>query len=124
VLQRISSFTGGMAEATVMLENEADFADRQQNNYQTSPYLLEAMFQTVVFQTLLEQQGQAATIALPYAVGEIQYLQPGGDQGEFRVQARRRDEDPAGIIWDAVVYSEAMEPVVMARGLEMRWLSL
>ena len=124
VLQRISSFAGGIAEAAVALQNEADFADRTNNDYQTSPYLLEAMFQTVVFQTLLEHQGQAATIALPYAVGEIKYFQPGDDQGEFRVQARRREEDPAGVIWDAVVYSEAMEPVVMARGLEMRWLSL
>ena len=124
VLQRISSFSGGMAEATVTLETETDFTDRLHNNYQTSPYLLEAMFQAVVFQTLLEQQGQAATIALPYAVGEIQYHQQGASQGNFKLQVRRRGEDPAGTIWDARVVNEAMEPVVAARGLEMRWLSL
>ena len=124
VLQRISSFAGGIAEAAVALQNEADFADRTNNDYQTSPYLLEAIFQTIVFQTLLEQQGQAATIALPYAVGEIQYYQPGVSQGSFQVQARRRSADHAGVIWDAMVVNAAMEPVIAARGLEMRWLSL
>jgi acyl transferase domain-containing protein/NAD(P)-dependent dehydrogenase (short-subunit alcohol dehydrogenase family) len=124
VLQRIGSFAGGIAEAAVALQNEADFAARPNNDYQTSPYLLESIFQTIVFQTLLEQQGQAATIALPYAVSEIHYYRQGASQGNFKVQARRRSADPTGAVWDAIVVNDVMKPVVAARGVEMRWLSL
>jgi len=123
-LQKISSCGAGLVEAEFVLPQQVDFADRRSNDYQTSPYLLEAMFQTVVFQTLLEQAAEVTTIALPYAVGELEYHQASPAKGRLRLQARRRGEDAAGAIWDAAVYDETGRPIQSARGLEMRWLTL
>jgi acyl transferase domain-containing protein len=124
LLHKISSGGKGLVEAEFVLPQQVDFADRRANDYQTSPYLLEAMFQTVVFQTLLEQAAEVTTIALPYAVGELEYHQASPVKGRFRLQARRRGEDAVGVIWDAAVYDATGQPIQSARGLEMRWLSL
>ncbi|MGD9665538.1 MAG: SDR family NAD(P)-dependent oxidoreductase [Novosphingobium sp.] len=123
-LQKISSCGKGLVEAEFVLPQQVDFADRRSNDYHTSPYLLEAMFQTVVFQTLLEQAAEVTTIALPYAVGELEYHQASPAKGRLRLQARRRGEDAAGAIWDAAVYDETGRSIQSARGLEMRWLTL
>ena len=125
VLDAITGIGADSVEVTTVLQESRDFATHPQPPYQAMPYLLEAMFHAVDFQTLLMlEAGREKMIVLPYAFSTINFHRHCKAGEHFRVQARRRSQNENGVIWDAVVFDVENHPVISARGLEMRWLFL
>ena len=125
VLHELSRLSTDSVEAIAVLPRQADFADRRQNGYLTLPYLLEAVFQTAVFQRLLQPRDRSAAIALPYAIGELRYHPAAAPlQGPVRIQARKVADDAGAMVWDAVAYDERQQRLLSVNALELRWICL
>ena len=125
VLDAITGLGDAAVEARTILQPPADFADPSPTHYQLPPYLLEAVFHAVVFQTLLTgEAGTATRIVLPYGFAAIDFHSSVCPPGAYRVRAIRRSCDDSGVVWDATVCAEDGRAVLAVQGLEMRWLSL
>ena len=123
VLHGLSRLSSDTVEAVAVLPRKPDFAYRRQNGYLTSPYLLEAIFQTAVFQRILQPRRATVAIALPYAIGEVLYQRTAEPLlGPVRIQARKIIDDAQAMVWDAVAYDDRDRLLLSVNALELRWI--
>lgn len=131
VLDAITGIGADSVEARTIQQEPLDFLDPaggtplQPAAYQAAPYLIEAIFHAVDFQTLLtlgEERNKG--IVLPYGFASIDIYRFAEAGEACIVQARQRSRSGSGVTWDAVVADAAENVLVAAKGLEMRWLSL
>lgn len=125
MLHELSRLSTDSVEAIAILPRQADFADRRQNGYLTLPYLLEAVFQTAVFQRILQSRDRTEAIALPYATERFfisrrrARCRVRSDSGAKNYRRFFRDG-----FWDAVAYDERQQRLLSVNALEMRWICL
>ena len=125
VLDAISGIGTDTVEVRTILQESTDFAGKPPAQYLVMPYLLEALFHAVDFQTLLTMEaGRPPVIVLPYAFAAIDFYRQVATGESCRIQARCRSRSETGVVWDAAVYDGRDQVVLTAQGLEMRWLSL
>ena len=125
VLDAITGIGADSVEVRTILQESTDFAGKPPAQYQVMPYLLEALFHAVDFQTLLTMEaGRPPVIVLPYAFAAIDFYRQVATGESCRIQARCRSRSETGVVWDAAVYDGRDQVVLTAQGLEMRWLSL
>ena len=124
VLDAITGIGADSVEVSAFLQETVDFADHPPTRYQAMPYLLEAIFHAVDFQTLLTMGAEREkTIVIPYAFSAIDFHRSCSGASRYRVQAHRRSRNESGVVWDAVAFDSENCPALSVQGLEMRCLS-
>jgi hypothetical protein len=98
---------------------EDDFANLPGPQYQYSPYLLEALMHLSVPYAMF-QEFETRNI-IPSALGEVRFTRRCRPGERLTLEARLTLKDDKGITWDAVVFDEAGEVVLLAQDITFRW---
>lgn len=134
LLQQISLLGPDFAAALARIPTLPDFAKendadellrRPSQRYQFEPYALESIFQLIAFQaSLLQLPLEETPFLIPYAVDEIFLYRRCAPGDELQVQARRRNQDDKGVVWDALALDSEGNAVLSATGVNLQWVTL
>jgi malonyl CoA-acyl carrier protein transacylase len=121
----IESFDGaspGVARGRTTYREAGDFAHLRKVRYQYSPYLFEALMQSVYFSIVAIDPSERRSM-LPVEIGEMRFLRPCRLGEQITVEARLRAQDEAGQTWDARGLDAQGRPLMQVWGMRMHWVS-
>jgi NAD(P)-dependent dehydrogenase (short-subunit alcohol dehydrogenase family) len=99
---------------------QADFATAGKGAYQYSPYVLEALLHLPFFHVVMREQGSKKFL-IPQGLGELAWTRPCRDEERLTLEARLKQEDEAGVTFDAWALDDAGTPIMQVRDLVLRW---
>ncbi|MGD0827670.1 MAG: SDR family oxidoreductase [Desulfobaccales bacterium] len=112
----------GVARGRTTCREGGDFAHLRNARYQYSPYLFEALMQSVYFSIVAMDPSERRSL-LPIEIGEMRFLRPCGVGEQITVEARLRAQDEAGHTWDARGLDDQGRPLMQVWGMRMHWVS-
>ena len=112
----------GVARGRTIYREAGDFAHLRNARYQYSPYLFEALMQSVYFSIVAMDPSERRAM-LPVEIGEMRFLRPCRVGEQITVEARRRAQDEAGQTWDARGLDDQGRPLMQVWGMRMHWVS-
>ena len=112
----------GVARGRTTYREAGDFAHLRNARYQYSPYLFEALMQSVYFSIVAMDPSERRSM-LPVEIGEMRFLRPCRVGEQITVEARRRAQDEAGQTWDARGLDDQGRPLMQVWGMRMHWVS-
>ena len=112
----------GVARGRTTYRENGDFAHLLHARYQYSPYLFEALMQSVYFSIVAMDPSERRSM-LPVEIGAMRFLRPCRVGEQITVEARRRAQDEAGQTWDARGLDDQGRPLMQVWGLRMHWVS-
>ncbi len=112
---------GGIRGRFTYRESE-DFSDPLKTRYQYTPYLLEAILQTVCFYVIMVDTDEPRS-TIPYGVGEMLFTRKCRPGEQIAIEARMKDQDEENIRWDARAVDDSGKVIMTVHDLVMRWFS-
>jgi NAD(P)-dependent dehydrogenase (short-subunit alcohol dehydrogenase family)/acyl carrier protein len=97
-----------------------DFKSPRETNYQYSPYLLEALLQMVNFHIIMRDQAEQRSV-IPLRIGHMLFWRRCADGEEVTLEARMKEQDDEGIIWDARAVARDGKVIMTVKNLSMGW---
>jgi hypothetical protein len=122
VIELLDGAGPGVARARTTYREAGDFAHLLHTQYQYSPYLFEALMQSVYFSIVAMDPSERRSM-LPVEIGAMRFLRPCRVGEQITVEARRRAQDEAGQTWDARGLDDQGRPLMQVWGLRMHWVS-
>jgi hypothetical protein len=122
VIESLDGAGPGVARGRTTYLESSDFAHLPHARYQYSPYLFEALMQSVYFSIVAMDPSERRSM-LPVEIGAMRFLRPCRVGEQITVEARRRVQDAAGQTWDARGLDDQGRPVMQVWGLRMHWIS-
>ncbi len=112
----------GGARGRMTYRESGDFAHLRNARYQYSPYLFEALMQSVYFSIVAMDPSERRSM-LPVEIGEMRFLRPCRVGEQITVEARLRTQDEAGQTWDARGLDDQGHPLMQVWGMRLHWVS-
>jgi malonyl CoA-acyl carrier protein transacylase len=109
----------GVVRGQTTYQQVSDFAHLQNAQYQYSPYLFEALLQSVGFSiaAMVPTQRQAL---VPVEVGEMRFLRKCREGEQITLEARMRAEDEKGFVWDARGIDDQGRTIMQVCGMRLQ----
>ena len=122
VIESLDGAGPGVARGRTTYRENGDFAHLRNTRYQYSPYLFEALMQSVYFSIVAMDPSERRSM-LPVEIGAMRFLRPCRVGEQITVEARRRAQDETGQTWDARGLDDQGRPLMQVWGLRMHWVS-
>lgn len=121
VIQEVAGTSADSIKGTMLYRQSTDVAGTSAPLH-TSPYLLEALMQLVLFHGLLRQVDKGLGL-LPVGINSLRFARLCRDGETLTLEAHLRSSAPSRQIWDACGFDNEGRPVMLVEGLIMRSLT-
>ncbi len=121
VIQEVAGTSADSIRGTMLYRLSHDIAGTSAP-LSTSPYLLEALMQLVLFHGLL-RPGDKALGLLPVGIGSMRFARLCQDAEVLTLEARLREVTSSMQVWDACAFDAKAQPLMQVEGLIMRALT-
>ena len=123
---RVMDFLDGAGPGAVRggttYRETSDFATLRNAQYQSSPYLFEALLQVVNFYIVAMDPSERRSM-VPTEIGEMRFLRKCRAGEQITLEARMRAQDDEGLVWDARGVDGQGCTVMQVYGIRMHWVS-
>ncbi|MDI6853084.1 MAG: SDR family NAD(P)-dependent oxidoreductase [Deltaproteobacteria bacterium] len=120
VMEEVEGIGRNAIRASFRHRFQADFAGAGKVAYQYSPYVLEALLHLPFFHVVMREQGSKKFL-IPKSLGELAWTRPCRDGERLILEGRLKQEDRAGVTFDARALDDAGIPIMQVRDLALRW---
>ncbi len=122
LLKEIEGSAPGKIRGFFVYREDLDFFDLPDNNYQYSPYLLEALFQIASFYIITRDRTEPRNL-IPQSIGLIVFGRNCVKGETIRLDAVVRSINEQGFTWDLIASSGTGEVLMRVEDLVLRWFS-
>jgi acyl transferase domain-containing protein/NAD(P)H-dependent flavin oxidoreductase YrpB (nitropropane dioxygenase family)/NAD(P)-dependent dehydrogenase (short-subunit alcohol dehydrogenase family)/acyl carrier protein len=122
LLEEVEGSAPGKIRGFFVYREEADFLDLADNNYQYSPYLLEALFQIASFYIITRDRSEPRNL-IPQSIGMIVFGRKCVKREAIRLDGVIKSINEQGFTWDLMASSNTGEVLMGIEDLVLRWFS-
>ncbi|MGC9196969.1 MAG: polyketide synthase dehydratase domain-containing protein [Syntrophobacteraceae bacterium] len=122
VMDSLDGAGPGTIKGRTLYRVSTDFTHPNPAAYQYSPYLLEALLQTVCFYIGMRDENEKRSM-IPLGFEYMSFERTCADGEEIVLEARMREQDEAGIVWDAQALDRNRKVIMVLKGLRMAWFA-
>lgn len=122
VMERLDGAGPAVVRGRTTYRETSDFADLPSARYQYSPYLCEALLQLAAFHLAATEPAERRSM-IPLEIGEMRFLRQCRAGEQIILEARLRERDEDGLVWDARGIDEQGRIIMQIQGLRMHWVS-
>lgn len=123
VIESVDGTCPGFIRGRIKYPQTKDFSNCASDNYQYSPYLLEALMQLVNFYLVIRNPAESRSM-IPYRIGQVFFSRKCEEGENLVVEGYLRSQGEDGIIWDARGLDEQSNTILAAKSIMFRWFSL
>ena len=120
VLYGFDGTAPGLNAGCMVYAEERDFAGRDDNRYQYSPYVLEALLQTAHFYPHMRDERDERS-ALPMRIGRLRIGRRAVPAERIRVEGRLTADKESGMLWNLRAVSQSGEVLLEVWDFLVRW---
>ena len=122
VLESLDGAGPGVVRGRTSYHETSDFAQLRNARYQYSPYLFEALLQLVAFHLAATNSAERRSM-IPMEIGEMRFSRQCREGESITIEARLREQDASGLVWDARGIDDQGTTLMQIQGLKMHWVA-
>ena len=122
VLESLDGAGPGVVRGRTSYRETADFAHLSSTRYQYSVYLFEALLQLVGFYPAAIDPAERRSM-IPLQIGELRFSRTCRAGEPIILEARLREQDDAGLVWDARGVDDQGNAIMHVQNMRMQWVS-
>ncbi|MGQ9687374.1 MAG: SDR family NAD(P)-dependent oxidoreductase [Desulfobaccales bacterium] len=123
VVEALEGAAAGCIRGTMVYREIQDFPGQGRNNYQYSPYLLEAFLHLANFYVVMRDDKEERRM-IPVSIGELLFTRRCREGERLVLDARLQNENPESAIWAGRALDDTGAVVMQVSGLQLRWFTI
>ncbi len=121
VMEVLDGAGPGVVRGRTTYRETGDFANMRNAQYQYSPYLFEALLQLAGFHVAATDSSERRSM-VPMEIGEMRFSRKCREGEQITVEARMREQDDKGIVWDARGIDDQGHAIMQVHNMRMHWV--
>ncbi|NLI82598.1 MAG: SDR family NAD(P)-dependent oxidoreductase [Deltaproteobacteria bacterium] len=123
VLEHIDGYGDSIISGKMIYPQDREFSFTDAPAASYPRYALEGLMQLCSYYVVMRDESESRAM-IPARVEELHWYRFCSGGEDIKLEARCRQEDERGLVWDALASGRDGRPILEARGIHMRWFAL